>query len=1117
MMSLHNLFTIARYEMRTLMRSWFFRIFAGLSVLGLGIFNIAANIPQSGAPLMYRVLPASLPYTNLLILNLGQAIVAIFLASEFLKQDKKNDTVEVIYARSMTNGEYILGKALGVLSVFFFLNLAILILGTGFSFLSGDSAKGIVEYLYYPLLISLPTLVYILGLSFFLMVLLKNQAVTFIVLLGYIAISIFYLDTKFYHLFDYIAYQVPMMKSTIGGFGNLQEVLIHRGIYFFIGLGLVFFTVFKIDRLPQSRKMTSFPIYLTILSLAAGIYLINSYIDIKRGNETYTEHLLELNNSYAGYPRLTTDSCKLELTHSGEEIEVRATMSLSNQTKSKIDTIIVSLNPGLQITELQANGLRTDYYREEQILKIIPKKVVEPDENYLINIVYQGHIMEHTHFLDQSMDDYEDNFSFEMFRIRKRYAYILEDFVCLTSGALWYPISGVGYASDYPALHTPDFTNYDLTVHSRPDLQAISQGITDSIGPGSFHFKPEVALPQISLVIGDYINYSITSDSITYSIYTIDGNQFYVEHFEDFTDSLPGLIREIKNQYEAEIGFSYPFKRWSLVEVPLQFSLDKHIWSISSDAVQPEMTFYAEKGVVLEETDFRKRKEREERRMKRNNEEISEAELQTRIFRRFAEGNFMANHQEWYMHDDMDRNTLSLFPNYVTFITQMRSEQWPILNLSMQAYLKDRNANAVSSYRWFFQDLSDGERINLELKEASLEELLVSGIERAADKDNDDQIDINDVIIAKGDHLFTLLRARYGTEDFNDFLNELVDQHKHKTFSLLTFDSLLEARFGSSITGEIADWYSKNQQAGFLIKEMQTYKVLEDERTRYQIRFKIANPEASAGLVTINVDLNNPNDRRRRRGEDIVPDFSRKVYIPAHSAKEVGFVFPNEPTRMNIFTHISENLPNNIIYDFGSFHEIKKLATFDTIIDYPVFDHIIAVKEIIVDNEDEGFEYNQVLQKSYLKTLVDKNKKPGYKYEGIRYWSPPNEWKSVLRSGFYGKYVRSAAYTKSGQNDRTAIWTANLPNAGMYDVYCHVEKINVNRRRRRETRKSDYNFRVYHESGVDDIHRADSDLENGWNYLGTFFISSPTTRVELSNKSVGTMVFADAIKWVEND
>jgi len=216
MFSFYTIWTVSKFEMRTLLRGWFFRIFAALLILGIGIFNIAAFVEASGAPWLYRALPSSIPYANLIILNLGQAIVAVFLASEFLKQDKKNDTNEVIYARSMTNAEYILGKTLGILLVFFILNLIILSLGVGFSFLSSDSSRHILAYFYYPFLISLPTLVFILGLSFFLMVTIKNQAITFILLLGYIALTIFYLNFKFFHLADFIAYNVPMIHSTIG-------------------------------------------------------------------------------------------------------------------------------------------------------------------------------------------------------------------------------------------------------------------------------------------------------------------------------------------------------------------------------------------------------------------------------------------------------------------------------------------------------------------------------------------------------------------------------------------------------------------------------------------------------------------------------------------------------------------------------------------------------------------------------------------------------------------------------------------------------------------------------------------------------------------------------------
>lgn len=114
------------------------------------------------------------------------------------------------------------------------------------------------------------------------MTVLKNQAITFIILLGYIALTIFYLNEKYYHLFDYIAYQVPMMNSMIGGFGNLHEIVIHRGIYFLIGIGLILFTVFKLQRLPQSNTYKYLPLVLGLLFTASGFYLGYKYIELKK-------------------------------------------------------------------------------------------------------------------------------------------------------------------------------------------------------------------------------------------------------------------------------------------------------------------------------------------------------------------------------------------------------------------------------------------------------------------------------------------------------------------------------------------------------------------------------------------------------------------------------------------------------------------------------------------------------------------------------------------------------------------------------------------------------------------------------------------------------------------
>lgn len=1114
MISTHTIRTVAKYETRTLLRSWFFRIFAGLSIISIGIFNVAAFVENSGAPWIYRALPAAIPYANLIILNLGQAIVAVFLASEFLKQDSKNDTVEVIYARSMTNSEYLLGKSIGIVSVFVILNVFILLMGIGFSFLSNESSQSIWVLFYYPLLISIPTLIYILGLAFFLMIVLKNQAITFIILLGYIALSIFYLNTKFYHLFDYIAYQIPMMNSTIGGFGNIMEVAIHRGIYFFLGIGLILFTIYKLPRLPQSKKFFSLPIYLALVCFLIGGLLTKKYLDIKIGDEDFRNKLISLNNQHLTNPKVRITECKLELTHLSERISVNSELKLINLSGIGIDTILLQLNPSLQVSEVEQDGKKLEFKRNIHLLKIIPPNKLQNTSEATITIKYEGTIDERTHFLDLNPDLTSDNFTAEMFRVKKRYSYLQENFVCLTSGALWYPISGVGYASDNPALYSPDFTEFSLTVNSQNNLTPVSQGVVTKNEVGIYQFKPEAALPKISLLIGDYLQHSISIDSIDYSIYSIKGNQFFLKHFDVIQDSLPSLVRELKNEFETEIGLEYPFKRFALAEVPIQFALDKHLWSISSDAVQPEIIFYPEKGVVMEETDFKKRKKRFEKRMKRDNEEVSDEELQARIFKRFVRGNFMPPVGEWYMFDHVDRNTYSPFPNYYGFSTRMYSPEYPVLDLALGAYVKERSVPSQSTSRWRFDGISKEERINLELKKASLKDITKAGIK--ATTDDDDQIYLNDIFKAKGLHLFSLFKARFGEKEFNDLLIDFLKKHKNKKFSFNEFDQYLQANEKSSVKDEVNNWYTTNQLPGFLIKDLQTYKVKEGDHIKYQIKYKISNPESVDGIVSVSIELNGQNRRRNRRNRgDSKPPFTKTIHIPAHSAREVGFVFPSQPGRMSIYTHISENLPNSLIYDFNSFSETKKGAFFNDIKDCEAFEGILASNEFVVDNEDKGFEYVQVSNKAYLKQWMDDKRVFEHEYSRMRTWNPPNEWKNVLRSGFFGKYVRSAFFTKSGQGDRSASWKAELKNGAYYDIYCHIEKVESWGRRRRR-KKSDYNFKIHHESGVEEINKSDQELENGWNYLGTYFITPETAKVELNNKSVGAYMFADAIKWIEN-
>ena len=250
-----NIRSVAKYESKILVRSWFFRIFTLLAVVFLGFFNFAMMLMEDNFGLWFvKAVSSNIPYLNLLLLNTGQAVVAVFLSSEFLKRDKKLDTSEVFYVRPLSNAEYVVGKIWGNLRVFLLLNLLVLTIVLAFNFMASGIAVDLPAYGVYFLLISIPTLIFIIGLSIFLMLLLRNQALTFILLLGYIGLTLFYIQDKFYYLFDYMVYNLPLFKSTIVGFSSLELILNHRAIYLCAGLGLIFFTIFLFKRLPNARR-----------------------------------------------------------------------------------------------------------------------------------------------------------------------------------------------------------------------------------------------------------------------------------------------------------------------------------------------------------------------------------------------------------------------------------------------------------------------------------------------------------------------------------------------------------------------------------------------------------------------------------------------------------------------------------------------------------------------------------------------------------------------------------------------------------------------------------------------------------------------------------------------
>jgi hypothetical protein len=162
-----------------------------------------------------------------------------------------------------------------------------------------------------------------------------------------------------------------------------------------------------------------------------------------------------------------------------------------------------------------------------------------------------------------------------------------------------------------------------------------------------------------------------------------------------------------------------------------------------------------------------------------------------------------------------------------------------------------------------------------------------------------------------------------------------------------------------------------------------------------------------------------------------------------------------------------------------------------------------------------------------LKKLIVKKTVSKLKYSGIDTWRPPLNWTNTTNSGFYGDYVRSAYYIKSGTGDQKATWVIPIKDSGHYDIFAYINP-NVGRSRgfgpgmgmggRQEggEDKGEYHFTITHEDGVTEQTMQIEGSEAGWISLGSFYLSPEKAKIVLSNLSAKKLVFADAIKVVKN-
>jgi len=1145
---LHNIRTVAKYEAKTLRRSWFFRLFSIGALFILTIMNIALFSPIGDEPWNMVSISSAVPLVNLYLLNIGQAIVVIFLAADFLKRDKKLDTNEVLYTRSMSNFEYVIGKTWGILRLFLGLNIMVLSIALLMNIISKNMSIDLMSYISYLLIITVPTIVFSLGLAFVLMSVIRNQALTFLILLGIAALNMFYLWFRMGSIFDYMAFGMPLFKSGLIGFDNLGYILNQRLLYFFLGLALVLATVLLFKRLPQSKPHRTITIiFLTVFLIGTGICGFNTY-SVYRQSTNDKSLVIETNRKFENKIFASVTDAMIDFIHKGESYSASANLRIINNNTEPIDRYLFSLNPALKVLKIICSGKDLNFVKTNHIIEVDPGRILNPGEIDSLIISYEGTINESFCYPNYSDNIKETPYRIAMLNVHKRQAFLKKEFVLLTPETHWYPVASLNYYPSNPARIKVDFTRYTLRVKNEKGMTPVSQGKMIT-GDEYNTFDPENPVPGITLAIGNYQSDTLIVDSVKYISYHFPGTDYYKKDLAEIKDTLPNLVSGIMRDLETNFSTKYPFKTLSLVEVPVQFYSYPKSNTQTRAEIQPSLVLLPEKFSTIENAGFNERFTRQKKRMTQNNQVITDKELQVRLFNDFIRNTFISGQNFRFVNGvaSNEPTRYRLGPSFYFFKNNFYSTDYPVINAVFESHLQKLTQQGPrSNIMVGLGALTDNDKANLILKERSLRDLLAL---------NPTGDTIRNVLAVKGDWFFNLLRSKAGIDEFKKWFSEYVNIHTFKSVDILQFNTDVKDKFGFEFYPYLEDWFNGKEQPGFLFTDIKVNEIVVGDRTRYQVTFTASNPELVAGLFNIsfrkggsgrgdqqmNIRMQGGGGRfditMQGRGME-AEDISKIVFLGPHESRKIGVVLDAQPRAMLINTLIAKNIPGEINMPISDI--IKTKGTMKEFSGEEILSTLPQLEdpsEIIVDNEDHGFISGKQNTESPLKRLLGIQNKTGKSYTQISMWIRPEYWQPVVLNTYYGKYIRSAVYTRAGTGDRSVTWSTIIKERGYYDVYAYIGKASSRMMVRRgggqgtaggppppgdqmedqegDDTYKDMHYKIYHDEGVDEITIDYENAEGGWNSFGRYYLSPDTVRVVLTNKSTGRLVIGDAIKWVK--
>ena len=769
--------------------------------------------------------------------------------------------------------------------------------------------------------------------------------------------------------------------------------------------------------------------------------------------------------------------------------------------------LVFSFNPGLAVTGVRLGNTEVPFLHNDGLLVVEPPPGLARDSQTTLALAASGIPDPDFAYLDSAVDWRSESSRNGILWLGTAGGIFGKRYVALMPALRWLPVPG----PNLDGASRGHFPTVDLTVTVPDDWLVAGPGRRHRQDDGSYRFGTEAPVPEVGLFASRFERHAIEVAGVELELLLHPDHQRGLHQFADVGDLIESRLQAIFGE-AAAMGIPYPYDGFSVVEVPTYLRIYGGGLRLDTAMALPGMLLLREHGfphsdlgrldslptggspdaaktskVLQIETLF--------------SSEFDPGSASRALARNLVGfqvvGDGPGSQALDYVCEELGNEVLN-----PTGVRAIIPTVYTAHNSSVDASFGSTVTQMVRGLRGQF--VSDDRRgfVQGPIQPPSVWERAAATSLVEFDFETNPARAIRAFGFRAGAAAFSIFDG-LGRSRTAALLAELRRRHAGGAFDAADFNAAASA-IGVDLPGLIGDWLNETALPGFIASRAKVVRMADDGqgRPRYETTLHIRNGEPAPGLVRLS------HGRFAR-------SFSDPIRIPADSAVEVGMVTPRPLAGLRLEPYLALNrLPVRIGIAAA---EASDDTDREPLVGSRPSAWAPAVEGIVIDDLDPGFSVEDRAGDTRHRigmAMVEADRQRELD-QGLPVASQrAGEWSRATMATGWGKYRHTVAGSIPGDGSAVAIFAADLPEPGRWRLEYHVPNPHgLGLWGPSYGPLGTLEMTVIADRREVEVAYDGASADVGWNTIDEFEFISTNVRLEVSNRTDGEMVIADAVRW----